>query len=302
MHLNSGELIRLIVSDTYWKLFKPYFFGSKEIIRNKLEEIGAIRNSLAHFRPIKADDIDVIKQNSKQVLMGVEKLLSEALIQTDVVPTNTTDDWYRSLKPIGTDMCTFSYLQSGDGEWICIRMNFTSRSIKRIPYANPPSRVDYTALCLRSSAILIECPEIAKAICYLSEIDPSAKFDGSDAVFSKWIELILSRRMLSNDHETIKQVLEDLIINIAEEVDQITNDSLARGKYIHAVPVSARQKEYSGKNYWSWDTERLSTAVSETDPPEYWGNLHYASYDDIIACKERYPWMPEAVSENEFPF
>ena len=52
MHLTSGELTRLITSESHWKFFKKYFFGSKEIIRNKFEEIGTIRNALAHFRPI----------------------------------------------------------------------------------------------------------------------------------------------------------------------------------------------------------------------------------------------------------
>ena len=92
MHLNSGELTRLIVSEAYWKLFKPYFLGSKEIIKSKLDEIGSIRNSLAHFRPIRADDVDVIKQNSKHVLLGIERFLEQVLLQSDVVPTNTPDE------------------------------------------------------------------------------------------------------------------------------------------------------------------------------------------------------------------
>ena len=36
LHLTSGELIRIIISDTYWKYFKTYFPGSREIIKNKL--------------------------------------------------------------------------------------------------------------------------------------------------------------------------------------------------------------------------------------------------------------------------
>lgn len=54
MHMTSGELVDLITSDAYWNKFGSYFRGRKEIIRNKLLEIGNIRNSLAHFRPIKA--------------------------------------------------------------------------------------------------------------------------------------------------------------------------------------------------------------------------------------------------------
>jgi hypothetical protein len=35
LHLTSGELIRIITSDSYWKHFKKYFLGSREIIKNK---------------------------------------------------------------------------------------------------------------------------------------------------------------------------------------------------------------------------------------------------------------------------
>ena len=92
MHLTSGELVELIVSDPYWPKFKSHFKGNKEIIKNKLLEIGNIRNSLAHFRPIKPEDIGLVKQNSRHTLIGVEKCLKNLFSQTLRVPTNTTDD------------------------------------------------------------------------------------------------------------------------------------------------------------------------------------------------------------------
>ena len=55
LFLNSGELIDLIVSDAYWKHFARYFKANKSIVSTKLQEIGTIRNSLAHFRPIKGN-------------------------------------------------------------------------------------------------------------------------------------------------------------------------------------------------------------------------------------------------------
>jgi len=167
MHLNSGELTRLIVSDAYWKLFKPYFLGSKEIIKSKLDEIGSIRNSMAHFRPIRADDVDVIKQNSKHVLLGIEKFLAQVLVQNDVVPTNTPDEWYSNLKTLGTDQCTFTFQQSTDEQWIRIKMQYACPVIKK---ENPwQDYMRFTVLTLRSSAILSEQPDIANDVCSLSE-------------------------------------------------------------------------------------------------------------------------------------
>ncbi|WP_261927118.1 Swt1 family HEPN domain-containing protein, partial [Vibrio aestuarianus] len=58
LFLNSGELIEIIVSDAYWKYFAKYFKSSKSIVITKLQEIGTVRNSLAHFRPLKEDDVE----------------------------------------------------------------------------------------------------------------------------------------------------------------------------------------------------------------------------------------------------
>src|SRR5688572_8191586 len=56
MYLTMGELMRLIVSESGWKVFKKWFRGSKNVVEMKLEEILAVRNALAHFRPIRPDD------------------------------------------------------------------------------------------------------------------------------------------------------------------------------------------------------------------------------------------------------
>lgn len=61
MYLTTGELIRLITAESYWKYFAKYFLGSKTIMKNKLDEIVNVRNSIAHFRPIKQGDVELIK-------------------------------------------------------------------------------------------------------------------------------------------------------------------------------------------------------------------------------------------------
>lgn len=91
-YANSGELTRIITSETYWELFKPYFKGKKEIKKTKLDEIGTVRNALAHFRPIKYDDIELIKQNVKHAFFGIEQYLAEMIRVDRVVPTNTAAD------------------------------------------------------------------------------------------------------------------------------------------------------------------------------------------------------------------
>lgn len=301
MHLNSGELTRLIVSDGYWKLFKPYFLGSKEIIKSKLDEIGSIRNSLAHFRPIRADDVDVIKQNSKHVLLGIEQFLNQVLNQTDVIPTNTPDEWYKNLKTLGTDQCAFSFHQSTDEHWARISMEYGCPLIKKDAQWRP--YMSYTVLTIRSWAVLTRYPEIAKDVCYLSEsVSYPRMLQDQNAEFAKTLSFVLSRSMLVTQHESLKKSLEDLLLTVSKETELVQQDHLARGALIHSVPVSASLRKEEQGNRWEWYFQRLHTPVIESDLPEYWGSLSSYGWGDFIAATDKYPWMPEAVSEEEPPF
>jgi hypothetical protein len=131
LHLTSGELIRIITSESYWKFFKNYFLDTKEIIKNKLDEIGNVRNSLAHFRPIKKGDIELIKQNSNHTLSEIEKTIKDFISCPDIVPTNTEDNWYKELITIGTKECKVSFKQSKKEEWIKLILTFTPPILKK---------------------------------------------------------------------------------------------------------------------------------------------------------------------------
>jgi Swt1-like HEPN len=124
MYLNSGELTRIMTSDSYWNLFKPYFRGKKEIIKTKLDEIGTVRNSLAHFRPLKYDDIELIKQNVKHAFGGIEQSLAEMMQADRVVPTNTTAEWYKNLSTLGSSLCNVRLFQDKSDRWIRIVIEY----------------------------------------------------------------------------------------------------------------------------------------------------------------------------------
>ena len=241
MHLNSGELTRLIVSEAYWKLFKPHFLGGKEIIKSKLDEIGSIRNSFAHFRPVRTDDVDVLKQNSKHVLLGIEEFLNQALLQRDVVPTNTQDDWYRALKTLGTDQCVFTFRQSVDEQWVRIGIKYRCPVIEGS--FEPEYYAHYTPLTIRSSAILTKYPEIANDVCYLSERVASKMRKDGNAEFSKVLSFVLSRSMLKSYDQGLKPALEELLLTITDETELIQQDNLARGQLVHSTSVSAHQED-----------------------------------------------------------
>ncbi len=62
MHLTSGELVRLITSDTFWPLFKDFFLASRQVVTLKLQEVGDVRNALAHFRPVSEGDVEAVNR------------------------------------------------------------------------------------------------------------------------------------------------------------------------------------------------------------------------------------------------
>ncbi len=127
MYLNSGELTNIICSDAHWGIFKPFFRGKREIIKNKLDEIGTVRNALAHFRPLKNDDVELIKQNVKHAFVGIEQCLSEMTQTYRVVPTNTQDDWYKNLITLGSNNCTVKLFQNSSEQWVRVEIRLRER-------------------------------------------------------------------------------------------------------------------------------------------------------------------------------
>jgi hypothetical protein len=301
MHLTSGELTNLICSDAYWKYFNSYFLGKKDIIKNKLEEIGTIRNSLAHFRPIKADDVAVLKQNSKQVLLGVEKFLYQALVQSNIVPTNTDEPWYKELKVIGSELCRIRIQQSEDENWISITIGFICPILEERVYTG--SR-NYTVLTIKSPAILERYKSLTNNISYLSEAIPFVSMPKDlKPKFVKFIRMTISRDNIKNNFESIRDDLKELLRTISEETELMQEDNLAKGIIVYSVRTYANEHERKeDKSLWSMNNDSLLCKNNNNNLPEYWGSLSFNQGEDFICATYLYPWMPESISHYEIPF
>ena len=103
-------------------MFKDFFRAARNVVTLKLQEIGIIRNALAHFRPLSSNDVEVGKQNANQMLSLVEKTLIDLLQCGSNVPTNTHDEWYGSLRNLGTDLISLRFSQSSDESWVRINL------------------------------------------------------------------------------------------------------------------------------------------------------------------------------------
>lgn len=297
LHLTSGELIRIITSDAYWKYFKSYFLGSREIIKNKLDEIGNVRNSLAHFRPIKKGDIDLVKQNSIHTLSEIEKMMLDFIICPDIVPTNTEDSWYKEIVTIGIEECKITFKQSKKEEWIKLILSFNSPI-----FQIEKSYFGYTikAANLKTDEILILYPDLSKHTISVTEVTPTSYTKTPETVsLTKQIRLTFSRKSLEKNYSIIKIEIEKILLHISKEISLIKEDNLARGKLIEVVVCICRKHE----SYFELSDEVFETDFDEDSPVEFWGTFSSSSRN-FITDTEKYPWMPVDISEDkdDLPF
>ena len=298
LHLTSGELIRIITSDSYWKLFKSYFPGSKDIMKNKLDEIGNVRNSLAHFRPIKKGDIELVKQNSIHTLSEIEKTMSDFITCPDIVPTNTDENWYKEIITLGIEECIISFKQSKKEEWIRLILTFNSPVFKKLKNYYGYS---ITTINLKTDRILVDYPELAKHTICVTEVTPHAYTKTpEEKTFSKQIRFTFSRSSLVKNYTVIKTELEKILYNISIEIALIKEDNLARGKLIEVINCKFEKQNES--EYFRLDGEVFETEFDEASPVEFWGTFNHSS-KNFITDTEKYPWMPVDISEDhDLPF
>ncbi len=297
LHLTSGELIRIITSDSYWKFFKGYFPGAKEIIKNKLDEIGNVRNSLAHFRPIKKGDIELVKQNSIHTLSDIEQTLEDFISCPDVVPTNTDESWYKELITLGTGECKISMRQSKREDWIKLILRFHPPIFERSQKTKRSQHVKTANL--KVDRILTDFPTMAKHAIAVTEVIPS-KYTSTpeEFEFEKQVRFTFSRMSLSKNYGEVKVELEKILLLISNEVNLIKEDNLARGKLVEVVPCSFWNSDES--RFYDVTNSAFLTKFNADSPVEFWGVLNN-SYGHFVTTTSNYPWMPVDISEDKEP-
>lgn len=298
MHLISGELIDIITANAYWESFKPYFKGSRDIIKNKLLEIGSVRNSIAHFRPIQPEDVELIKQNSRHVLLGVENSLASVFNQPLRVPTNTRADWYDSIKTLGTDYVTIIPHMSSDGAWLNIKFIFSLPQFDK----NHVSTNFFTFVLgnLNTPGILLNHPQFTNFVTYVNErVTYPSLTDDFDILVSKEVSAVFLRSAFEANHAAVAAELKSILSKISDECDMLSQDTLAKGDIVEAATLTAYFFTPSGESEgrWQYTHEALAKGYEPRHPDEYWGTQQYVN--DIVGGARRYPWMPVDISEQE---
>jgi hypothetical protein len=300
LHLTTGELVRMIASEKYWVLFEKYFPGKKEIISNKMEEITTIRNSLAHFRPIKIDDIEVLKQNTKQIFSRIGVFLEEIVNIDNPVASNTTDKWYSELLTIGKSNCCFSLHEDKRREWINIRMRYSLPQVQSHSW-NEKRSFSFTLLNLETPNILIASTFIHENCIYIKERISYPKMQGEQIQISKLVDIVFSKKCVEENHEEIKKELEKIVLALDGDEELIREDISARGLLLSRIKLLATYTIQENRGSWKYNSEQAWVKLEETHPPEYWGNLNML-WGNFPTDTEEYPWMPTKVSKGPSPF
>lgn len=300
MHLTSGELVRLITHDSYWPVFKDYFLAARSVVTLKLQEIGTIRNALAHFRPLSTNDVEVVKQNANQMLSQVERTLTDLVQCGQNVPTNTPDHWYTQLRTLGTDLVSLGFAQSVDEAWVRIVLRHKVVVASGTP--NPERGwQSYRVTSIDAPAVLKVHPVIRSRALFVTERVPLLEL-GSDLLPHglKEVCLTFSRRVLAEAHAELKQALEDTLALITKETELLREDQLARGTLVQLRGLTARRPDSGAVKRWWVDRSVLHSQSPTEELPEYWGRI--GATQDFISDTELYPWMPVKVAEQDVPF
>jgi hypothetical protein len=301
LFLNSGELIDIIVSDAYWKYFAKYFKASKSIVVTKLQEIGTVRNSLAHFRPIKEDDIDLIKQNTKHVLLEVEKALVKITSISALVPTNSDEPWYLKLKALGSENINLSLFYCEDENWV--RLSFSYKIPTLLKAKITEEFYTYKVGNLRTVEVLRNFQTIKDNCIYITDSYIAGQLNTEfDIASSKEFSVVLSKRTLTENLDSLESAIRDIIIKVDEETELLKSDNLARGILVEPKHATASVKNgHNNHRYWQVKLDALKSDSSKVSEVEYWGTRgNYVT--DFVSATQQYPWMPSSISGEESPF
>jgi|GEM_PF-747504 len=297
MYLTTGELIHLITSERYWKYFCNYFLGSKAIMENKLNEIINVRNAIAHFRPIKQGDVELIKQNAAHALGAIESCILQLTNCQNVVPTNTAESWYKELRILGADGISLSLFFSENEEWVRIELKYHCPIVSKKVFEK--RYVFYRLLTIISPAILAKYSPLRSQIIYLSEEIPYNRMqEGFDSDFFKNINIILSKKTIGEHHEEICSQIKELMADVVKETDLIKQDNLAKGEIVKAVDASASYEKVTEGGHWNFYTNTMVCDVEENSPSEFWGSGNFASMN-FISDTHKYPWMPVDIAAKK---
>ncbi|WP_316849633.1 Swt1 family HEPN domain-containing protein [Pedobacter agri] len=292
LHLTAGELIRIITSDKYWKYFKQYFLGSKEIIKTKLDEISNVRNSIAHFRPIKESDVELIKHNANHTLPKIQTLLIDIINGGKPMPTNSSENWYKELIKTYSDTCRITLQKTKDNSWVKVIITF---NVPILSTKDDKWHTRYHVLKLNCYSLLISYPFITNNIISATEVTPSRYiWNRDDIQFQQRIALNFRVDNLDKIWENLIQHLKGFFTELDTEIELLKSDVNAKGVFVEHLQLYHKV----GAIHPEIESDKFESEIQDVYLPEFWKEFPRAS-PNFIADTDVFPWMGVAISEDK---
>lgn len=295
MYLTLGELSNLITGSN-WNLFKEHFPAKRDIIKVKFDEINVLRNSLAHFRTIRPEDVELTKIYANQILQKVAKYLNSVTYISNEIPTNSEEAWYKDLHNLKNEFTSIELKESSDTHWVSISITLKCGILDP---SNDQGFLSEDFLNIDSHQIL-KVPHIKKNIIYITETKLNSYYliTKSPTAITKKVNLVFSRKNLNENYESeIKNELQKILNKINNEAKAVISDNLHKGEFI----MSKRAWFNVEGKYWKCSNpDALSSRNQSTTEPEFWERIDLVS--DYITWIPRFPWMGNMISKDEFPF
>ncbi len=259
LYLDSGHLIHLITSETSWKYFAEFFNTKKEIVKSKLQEIGSVRNAFAHFRPLKLDDIELVKVNIRNLFLEIDKCFSSILNVNTILPSNSPVQWFKELKNINNDYFSIEAYSSSDNQWIRLEL------VYKIPIfeGNPIAQKSINFLRvgdLRTMQIISEYSSIRNACIFLNEESLFSNFYNPHENTKK-ISIVFHKKTIDSDFSLIIEDLKIIASKAEKETLLLQNDSCAHGDLIESKIAHATLQNNAFNNipFWHVNLDNLKT-------------------------------------------
>lgn len=300
LYLTSGELLEIIKNESYWKYFAPYFKMNKEIVEYKFNEIINIRNSLAHFRPVTGNDIEIIKQNINHLFIGIEECLLQMYSQYNTSPTNSREIYYTQLSKISSEHSNLSFEISNNEDWVKISFNYKMPILHKQQYGG--THFSYKVGKLRIEKIFEKYKEtIKKAICFTEQNSWGSLDNNHNIVSTKTFSIIFRKDIANGNSEEVNTFLSELSKSIDLETNLLQQDHLARGEFVETVNAYASYSTNNQNNEGSWNVnlDQINKSNNSITEDEYWGVRHHYAYN-ITTNLHHFPWMQSSVSEFIF--
>lgn len=298
LYLTSGELLEIIKNESYWKFFAQHFKTSKEIMEYKFHEIINVRNSLAHFRPINQNDIQLIKQNINQLFIGIEECLLQMYSQYNTAPTNCKEKYYSEISKIESSFSKISFEISNNEEWVKINFNYKIPVFHKQQYGT--EHFSYKVGKLRIEKIFEQQKDIIKkAICFTEQNAWGNLNQEYDVVSEKTFSIIFKKNIVNDHIDEINYFYTEISKLIDQETSSLLQDHLARGDLVEASNAYATFNKNTDNPAWTVNFDQLNKSNDSITEDEYWGyRYHFAS--NITTNLHHFPWMRSSISSFTF--